>query len=186
MVGSGARGGLPHAPLAHSAPRRSRHGSPHAPGWPQGVRWLPGGVAVAKGCQRESPGHPGSGRPKICQMHERGLSTIPRTSVDNEDVHAALPLTFGNAQAVRPTWINRSPGYGLPCGALVPHLIETPCNAFISTSIAQASHAFCDIVATNVGIMRKSGSQKQTSGWGPPGSGARGLIAMEQKTELDP
>jgi hypothetical protein len=56
------------------------------------------------------------------------------------------------------TWI------ALPaCGALVPHLIETPCNAFISTSVAQASRAICDILATNVGIVRKSGSQKQTA-----------------------
>lgn len=38
----------------------------------------------------------------------------------------------------------------------MPHLIETPCNVFISTSVAQASRAICDILATNVGIVRKA------------------------------
>jgi hypothetical protein len=114
---------------------------------------------------------------------------------------------------------SRSLGYGLACGALVPHLIELPCNAFISTSVALASHPICDILATNVGIVRKSGVPEADSrqcegggsiidichatvrwweaalhdpcfvtfdfGWGPPGSGARGLIAMEQKTGVD-
>jgi len=62
---------------------------------------------------------------------------------------------------------SRSLGYGLACGALVPHLIELPCNAFISTSVALASRPICDILATNVGIVRKSGVPEADSRqWG--------------------
>jgi hypothetical protein len=46
---------------------------------------------------------------------------------------------------------------------MVPHVerscletCETPLHACIRTTIAQASHAICDILATNIGIVRKA------------------------------
>jgi hypothetical protein len=77
---------------------------------------------------------------------------------NSEDVHAILLLLLGTGKLCAPSGSSRSLGYGLACGALVPHLIETPCNAFIRASVAQASRTICDILATNVGIVRKSGS----------------------------
>jgi hypothetical protein len=82
---------------------------------------------------------------------------------DSEDAHTTLLVLLGTRKLCAHPGSSRSLGYGLPCGALVPHLIETPCNACISTSVAQASRAICDILATNVGIVRKSGPQKQTA-----------------------
>jgi hypothetical protein len=82
---------------------------------------------------------------------------------DSEDAHTTLLLLLGTHKLCAHPGSSRSLGYGLACGALVPHLIETPCNAFISTSVAQASRAICDILATNVGIVRKSVSQKQAA-----------------------
>jgi hypothetical protein len=37
-----------------------------------------------------------------------------------------------------------------------PETCETPLHAFIRTTIAQASHAICDMLATNAEIMGKS------------------------------
>ena len=82
---------------------------------------------------------------------------------DREDTHTTLLLLLGTRKLCAHPGASRSPGYGLACGALVPRLIETPCNTFIRTSVAQASRAICDIFATNVEIVRKSVSQKQTA-----------------------
>ena len=82
---------------------------------------------------------------------------------DREDTHTTLLLLLGTRKLCAHPESSRSPGYGLACGALVPRLIETPCNTFIRTSVAQASRAICDIFATNVEIVRKSVSQKQTA-----------------------
>jgi len=82
---------------------------------------------------------------------------------DREDTHTTLLVLLGTRQLCAHPGSSRPPGSGLACGALVPRFIETPCNACISTSVAQVSRAICDILATNVGILRKSGSQKQTA-----------------------
>jgi hypothetical protein len=75
---------------------------------------------------------------------------------DSEDAHVTLLLLLGTRKLCTQPGSSRSPGYGLACGALVPRLIETPCNAFIKTTIRPASRAICDILAINVGIVRKS------------------------------
>jgi hypothetical protein len=144
MVGSGARDGLPHAPLALSAPPACRRAACRTLSWHESKSraWQ---VALSE--------------PEIAHNKQNNDNDTD----DSEDVHVTLIVLLGTRTLCTHPGSSRSPGHGLACGALVPHLIETPCNAFSSTSVAPASRAICDILATNVGIVRKSGSQKQAA-----------------------
>jgi hypothetical protein len=173
MDGSGTRGGVPHAPLAHSTPPRSHHGStPYS----RVASW---GERAAR---RRSRGHrmpericshrycyavraPPACRRAACRTllwHESRSRTwhVALTEPDiahnkqnndddtddSEDAHVTLLVLLGTGTRTLCTQhgSSGSPGHGLAC------------NAFIGTSVAPASRAICDILATNVGIMRKS------------------------------
>jgi len=82
---------------------------------------------------------------------------------DSEDIHVTRLVLLEMRKLCAQPGSSRPPGHGLACGALVPHIIETPCNAFSRTSVALASRAICDIFATNVAIVRKSVFHGQTA-----------------------